>query len=60
MQSSIDNTEISSMPLAVFNGRIIVINTEEEAIKAIEYLKTFNIVGIDTETKPSFKKKTNQ
>ncbi|MBQ0089273.1 MAG: 3'-5' exonuclease domain-containing protein 2 [Prevotellaceae bacterium] len=45
------------MPLAVFNGRIIVINTEEEAIKAIEYLKTFNIVGIDTETKPSFKKK---
>ena len=39
-----------------FEGRIIVIQSNEEAKKAVAYLSEFKVVGIDTESKPSFKK----
>ncbi|MGN1376698.1 MAG: 3'-5' exonuclease [Prevotella sp.] len=51
-----DKSCISNLPKVIFNGRIFVINTAEEANKAIEYLLTQKILGIDTETRPSFKK----
>ncbi len=44
------------MEVVTFPGRIIVIQTEQEAEKAVEYLLRFPIVGIDTETRPSFKR----
>lgn len=40
----------------LFSGRIIVINTAAEAEKAVDYLMSQKILGIDTETRPSFKK----
>ena len=46
------------MPKEVFGGRIFVVFTEEEARKAIDYLNTHAVVGVDTETRPSFKKGT--
>lgn len=51
-----DKQNIQALPRAVFNGRIFVINTKAEAKKAVDYLLTQNILGIDTETKPSFRK----
>jgi ribonuclease D len=39
-----------------FPGRVFVIYTEDEARKAVEYLSTQRIVGVDTETRPSFKR----
>lgn len=54
--SSVDKTLIPNMPQVVFNGRIVVVNTEVEAYKAICSLKTCDIVGFDTETRPSFKR----
>lgn len=44
------------MPRVVFGGRIIVVTTEKETDKAVEYLLTQTMLGIDTETRPSFKK----
>ncbi len=47
---------MAGMPKAVFPGRIYVIYTESEAQKAVDYLRTQHIVGVDTETRPSFKR----
>ena len=44
------------MPAALFEGRIIVIHSYADVEKAVNYLKHYPIVGIDTETRPSFAK----
>ena len=44
------------MPRALFEGRIFVIQTEREADKAVAYLRSAMVLGMDTETRPSFKK----
>lgn len=44
------------MPKAVFPGRIFVIQTEGEADKAVKYLSSQPVIGIDSETRPSFTK----
>lgn len=51
-----DKTKINTLPAVSFPGRTIVVFTENEARKAVDYLLSFPLVGIDTETKPSFKK----
>ena len=44
------------MPTVLFQGRIIVIDTPAEAEKAVKALSEQPLIGIDTETRPSFKK----
>lgn len=56
IKTSIDKKMISDMPNVSFDGRIMVILSEEDCDKAVEYLNTQKIVGIDTETRPSFSK----
>ena len=56
IQSDIAKADVAQMPAALFQGRIIVIQSTTEAEKAVSYLKSFPIVGIDTETRPSFAK----
>ena len=51
-----DKKHISELPRAIFEGRIITILTEGETEKAVDYLLSQPILGIDTETKPAFKK----
>ncbi|MDY3070550.1 MAG: 3'-5' exonuclease [Parabacteroides sp.] len=53
---TITKEEISTLPVEEFAGRIIVIHTKADADKAVEYLMKYNLVGFDTETRPSFKK----
>ena len=55
-QSTIDKKEISEMEKVLFPGRIILIFTVADAKKAIDYLNTCTVVGVDTETRPSFTK----
>ena len=52
----ISKEDVALLEKEFFNGRIIVIQSSEEAKKAIAYLSKFKTVGIDTESKPSFKK----
>lgn len=55
-----DKSSISSLPRALFPGKIVVVNGIEEAEKASRYLCQQPYIGIDTETKPTFHKgKTN-
>ena len=54
--SKFDKKDIPALPRAVFGGRIFVIDTEADAEKAVNYLLSQDILGIDTETRPSFKK----
>lgn len=56
IKNTIDKAEIAGMTKVEFPGRIFVIFTEAEADKAIAFLKNQPIVGVDTETRPSFKR----
>ena len=51
-----DKKLISSLPLVKFEGRIVVVVSRQEAARAVEYLLSQPILGVDTETRPSFKK----
>lgn len=52
----IDKKIISTLPRVLFSGRIIVIDNEKDVDKAVKYLLSSKIIGIDTETRPSFRK----
>ena len=56
--SKYDKTKIGTLPRVLFNGRIVVVLTEQEAQKAVRFLLSQSILGLDTETRPSFKKGT--
>ena len=51
-----DKAKIAALPRALFKGRIVVVLTERDADKAVRYLLSQPILGVDTETRPSFKK----
>lgn len=51
-----DKKLIASLPQASFPGRIIVILTPGETEKAVNYLLSQSLLGVDTETRPSFKR----
>ena len=51
-----EKKEIKNLPRVLFEGRIIVIFSESEADKAVKFLLAQKILGVDTETRPSFKK----
>ena len=53
---SIDKKLISPMPVAQFNGRIIVLDNAADARQAVAYLAKQTAIGFDTETRPSFRK----
>ena len=53
---SFNKSKISALPQVLFDGRIIVVETAESANNCVEYLLQQPILGIDTETRPSFKK----
>ena len=56
IRRSINKEEVKDMPKAVFPGQIHVVQTPQEAERAVAYLKKCSILGIDSETRPSFTK----
>lgn len=52
----LDKEYIKDLPLVSFPGKIITVNSEREADKAVPFLLSKDILGVDTETRPSFKK----
>lgn len=44
------------MPIVVFGGKIVVVVSPGEAGRAVDFLLSQPILGIDTETRPSFKR----
>jgi len=56
--SKFDKTKINDLPRVLFEGRIVVVLNEHEAMSATDYLLSQKILGVDTETRPSFHKGT--
>lgn len=54
LYSRFDKKAITALPVVTFPGRIITIITAGEAEKAVDYLLSSDIMGVDTETKPAF------
>lgn len=51
-----DKRLIPKLPRVQFQGRIFVIFSQREADKAVDYLMRQDLLGFDTETRPSFRK----
>lgn len=51
-----DKAWVSQLPSIVYEGPIRVVFTQQEAERAVDFLLSQPILGIDTETRPSFKK----
>lgn len=56
MVNTITKEEISKLPIATFPGEIVIIDKIEDVEKAVKTLKEYNLLGFDTETRPSFQK----
>lgn len=56
IHKTINKESINEMPKILFGGQIHVVQTPQEVERAVAYLKTCPIVGIDSETRPSFTK----
>ena len=54
IRKSIEKEEIKEMPKVTFPGQIHIVNTPWEAEKAIAFLRNYSLLGIDSETRPSF------
>ena len=52
----ISKETVNNLPLAAFEGDTFVINLPEQVADAMNYLNQQKVVGVDTETKPSFQK----
>lgn len=54
-RSTIDNDTVASMEAARFDGRIVVIDSDDLVDAACDDLERHDIIGFDTETRPSFR-----
>jgi ribonuclease D len=54
-----DKQLIANLPREEFKGRIFTITTERDAEKAVNYLMSQSILGFDSETRPTFKRKVS-
>ncbi len=50
----ITKEEINALPIILFEGEIVVVDKPEMVDAAVAYLSKFQVLGVDTETKPSF------
>lgn len=55
-QESITKEELDVLPSKSFGGEITVVDSYELVLEAAEYLQKADLLGFDTETKPSFKR----
>ncbi|MBR3471757.1 MAG: 3'-5' exonuclease domain-containing protein 2 [Prevotella sp.] len=54
--SKYDKKAIASLPVVAFGGRIITVLSPGETDRAVDFLLSHDILGVDTETRPSFTK----
>lgn len=53
---SITKQQLGGLPTVAYPGHIVVVNTAEQAVSALDTIGRYSVVGFDTETKPSFRK----
>lgn len=52
--TKISNEEVAALPVARFDGEIILVENEDALERACQYLLKQRVLGFDTETRPSF------
>lgn len=52
---TIDNDTVAQLPAACFSGRIVIVDSDEGIAAACSDLQSYDTIGFDTETRPSFK-----
>lgn len=52
----ITKDEINELPLHRYEGRVELVRTEEELAAAVQRMQQENLLGFDTETRPTFRK----
>ncbi|MGD9931397.1 MAG: 3'-5' exonuclease [Mangrovibacterium sp.] len=55
-QESITKEELDELPLKSFEGEIVLVENDRTLQAALSYLSQSEVLGFDTETKPSFKR----
>ncbi|MBD5370092.1 MAG: 3'-5' exonuclease domain-containing protein 2 [Bacteroides sp.] len=55
-QITISKADLAALPAAEYHGRIHVVDSPEKVQEAVDILSAADIIGFDTETRPSFKK----
>ena len=56
LYNKFDKKDLAKLPIVVFDKKIVVINSVFEAEKAVEFLLKQPILGLDTETRPTFQR----
>lgn len=56
MNKSISKEELNELPVKSFEGKIVVVEHADDVKKVIDYLGQQEVLGFDTETRPTFKK----
>lgn len=60
-QPTIENDKINDLPVAQYPGDIIVVDSYDKCLSAVKEISQFDLLGFDTESRPSFKKgRTNK
>ena len=59
LKTKISKEEVNLLPVIVFEGKITLVDDLSKIHPAIEELRKSEVVGIDTETKPSFTRGTH-
>ena len=59
LKKTIDRKEIDLLPPYVFTGEVKVIEEERQVGEAADFLSKHTCLGFDTETRPSFRKGSN-
>jgi ribonuclease D len=59
IRAKISKEEVNQLPIAIFEGEITLVDDLSKVKPAIEELRKHTVVGIDTETKPSFTRGTH-
>ena len=52
----LSKNEINSLPQIKFNGDVEVLSSKDNVQAAVNYLMNYDLIGFDTETKPTFVK----
>lgn len=52
---TIDNDTVAQLPAACFSGRIVIVDSDEGIAAACSDLQSYDTIGFDTETRPSFR-----
>jgi ribonuclease D len=55
-QEYVTPEEVNALPLTYYEGKIVLVHDAEKVVAAVEEINKFNVVGFDTETKPTFVK----